>query len=101
MTDYAKMMSVFANSDIDYYCFSDDDSLGNISNFIVIVQDGIMTTFEFITYIEWEADKAQRFVGMTTEKVEFKTLGEYIAYRYDMEIVKEEEPEKHDFCEIE
>ena len=90
MTDYAKMVSVLAKSTSDYYCFSDEDSHGNIRNFIVIVKDGIMTTFEFITYL----------VGMTTEQVEFKSLGEYVAYRYDMEIVKEEK-ERHDFCNIE
>ena len=100
MTDYMKMISVFANSNSDYYCFSDEDSNGNISNFIVIVQDGIMVTYEFITHVEWPADKAQTFVGMNTERVEFKTLGEYIAYRYDMEIVKEE-VQNSDFCDIE
>lgn len=100
MTDYAKMISVLAKSTSDYYCFSDEDSHGNIRNFIVIVKDGIMTTFEFMTYLEWDADKAQTYVGMTTEQVEFKSLGEYVAYRYDMEIVKEEK-EIHDFCDIE
>ena len=53
-----------------------------------------------MSYIEWEADKAQMFVKMTTENVPFQTLGEYIAYRYDVEIVKEEE-EKTDFFELE
>jgi hypothetical protein len=37
---------------------------------------------------------------MTTESVDFKTLGEYIAYRYNMEII-EEKKEKTDFCDIE
>lgn len=100
MTDYSKMISVLARSITDYYCFSDEDSCGNISNYIVIVQNGIMITYEFITYQEWEADKAQMFVKMISENVEFKNLGEYIAYRYDMEIVKEEK-ERHDFCNIE
>ncbi len=100
MSDYAKMISVLAKSRADYYCFSDEDSKGNISNFIVIVQNGIMTTFEFITYSDWPVDKAQGFVKMTTESVDFKTLGEYIAYRYNMEII-EEKKEKTDFCDIE
>lgn len=99
MSDYSKLISVLAKSNSDYYCFSDEDSNGNISNYIVIVQDGIMITYEFITYIEWEADKAQMFVKMTTENVSFKTLGEYIAYRYDVEIVKEEN-ENTDFFKL-
>lgn len=100
MTDYMKLISVFANSKSDYYCFSDEDSNGNISNYIVIVQDGIMITYEFITYVEQPADKAQTYVGMTTERVKFKTLGEYVAYRYDMEI-EPEEVQNSDFCDIE
>lgn len=99
MSDYSKLISVLAKSNSDYYCFSDEDSNGNISNYIVIVQDGIMVTYEFITYVEWEADKAQIFVKMTTENVSFKTLGEYIAYRYDVEIVKEEN-ENTDFFKL-
>ena len=35
MTDYMKMISVFANSNSDYYCFSDEDSNGNIRKFIL------------------------------------------------------------------
>ena len=100
MSDYSKMISVLAKSHMDYYCFSDEDSHGNISNYIVTVKDGIMTTFEFITYLEYPEDKSQTFVGMTTENVEFNSLGEYVAYRYDMEIVKEE-VQNSDFCDIE
>ena len=100
MSDYSKMISVLAKSNMDYYCFSDEDSNGNISNYIVTVKDGIMTTFEFITYVEYPDDKSQTFVGMTTDNVDFKTLGEYVAYRYDMEIVKEE-IQNSDFCDIE
>lgn len=100
MTDYSKMISVLAKSTSDYYCFSDEDSHGNISNYIVMVKNGIMTTFEFKTYLEWSADRAQTFVGITTENVDFDSLGEYVAYRYDMEIPKVEK-EKSDFCDIE
>ena len=99
MTDYMKMISVFANSNADYYCFSDEDSNGNINNYIVLVQEGIMVTYEFITRIDLPSDKAQAYVGMTTEHVDFKSLGEYVAYRYDVEI----EPkvvENSDFCDI-
>ena len=45
-------------------------------------------------------NKAQTFIGMTTENVDFDSLGEYVAYRYDMEIPKVEK-EKTDFCDIE
>lgn len=100
MTDYAKMISVLAKSTSDYYCFSDEDSHGNISNYIVMVKNRIMTTFEFKTYLEWSMDRAQTFIGMTTENVDFDSLGEYVAYRYDMEIPKVEK-EKTDFCDIE
>lgn len=100
MTDYAKMISVLAKSTSDYYCFSDEDSHGNISNYIVMVKNGIMTTFEFKTYLKWEADRAQTFVGITTENVDFDSLGEYVAYRYDMEIPKVVK-ENSDFCDIE
>lgn len=100
MTDYAKMISVLAKSTSDYYCFSDEDSHGNISNYIVLVKNGIMTTFEFKTYLKWESDKAQTFVGITTENVDFNSLGEYVAYRYDMEIPKVVK-ENSDFCDIE
>lgn len=102
MTDLAKLLSVFARTKQDYYSFSDDDSYGNITNYVIIIQDGIMVTFEFITYLEWEADKAQMFKGMTTENVDFRTLGEYIAYRYDLELAENVAREdKHDFCNIE
>ena len=100
MTDYSKMISVLAKSTSDYYCFSDEDSHGNISNYIVMVKNGIMTTFEFKTYLEYPADRAQTFVGITTENVDFDSLGEYVAYRYDMEIPKVAK-EKSDFCDIE
>lgn len=102
MTDYAKQLSILGRSEQDYYCFSDSDSYGNITNYIVIIQNGIMVTFEFITYLEWEDDKAQMFKGITTEQVEFKNLGEYIAYRYNLDIVEDSEKiEKHDFCDLE
>ena len=100
VSDYSKMISVLAKSTSDYYCFSDEDSNGNIRNYIVLVKSGIMTTFEFITYADWESDKAQTFVGITTENVNFNSLGEYVAYRYDMEI-PEVERENSDFCNIE
>ncbi len=100
MTDYAKMISVLAKSTSDYYCFSDEDSNGNISNFVVLVKNGIMTTFEFKTYLEWPTDKAQTFVGMTTENVSFNSIGGYVAYRYNLEVPKEG-IEKPNFCDLE
>ena len=99
MSDYSKMISVLAKSNADYYCFSDEDSNGNIFNYIVLVKSKIMTTFEFITRPNLPEDKSQSFVKITTENVQFNSLGEYVAYRYNMEIV-EEEKLKEDFCDL-
>ena len=42
MTDLVKLLSVFARTKQDYYSFSDDDSYGNVTNYVIIIQDGII-----------------------------------------------------------
>ena len=76
MTDLEKFVSILHSAGTEYFAYSDSDSCGNLTNFIVVFEDGIAMFHRFITYEEDEKT-FQKYVCCNVEK-EYESLDEIV-----------------------
>jgi hypothetical protein len=75
MTDLEKFVSILHSAGIEYFAYSDYDSVGDTTNYIVIQDNDISMFHKFITYEDNTV--VQKYVSCNTEK-EYESLDEIV-----------------------